>query len=241
MKNQVLANGNLPRHIAIIMDGNGRWAKKRLQPRIMGHRAGRKAVKRTVEAAAELGVDCLTLYTFSTENWKRPTDEVDALLAFLAEVLESEFLRLAENNIRLVSMGRLHNLPDVVLKTLERTQAQLADNTGMVLNLALSYSGHCEIVDAARAFAEKVKTGEAAISDLDAASFEQYLYRPELPPVDLLIRTSGEQRLSNFCLWQLAYSEIHNSAKLWPDFKAEDLYKAILDYQGRERRFGKLC
>jgi undecaprenyl diphosphate synthase len=240
LKQQILASGELPRHVAIIMDGNGRWARQRALPRVMGHREGRKAVRRTVEAARELGIGTLSLFTFSMENWRRPSLEVKTLMQFLEEVLASEFLDLAKHNIRLVSMGRLELLPARTRAILNRTQAQLAGNDGMILNLALSYSGQTEIVDAARAFAAAALRGEAAIADLDEAGFSRYLYLPELAPVDLLVRTSGEQRISNFCLWQLAYAEIHISPKYWPDFDAEDLYLAIADYQGRERRFGRI-
>ncbi len=239
LKKRILSR-ELPRHVAVIMDGNGRWARQRMLPRIMGHREGRKAVRRTVEAAAEIGVGALTLFTFSMENWQRPSAEVKALMRFLEEVLESEFLELDRNNIRLTSMGRLELLPESTREHLENTQKRLEGNTGMVLNLALSYSGRCEIVDAARRFAERVASGEADPADLDEDAFSAGLYRPELAPVDLLIRTSGEQRISNFCLWQLAYAEIHITPTLWPDFAAEHLYKALADFQGRERRFGQV-
>lgn len=240
LKRQLEDRGDLPAHVAVIMDGNGRWARKRFLPRIMGHREGRKAVRRVVEAAAELGVAHLTLFTFSMENWSRPGPEVKALMQFLEDVLESEFKELDRNGIRLQSMGRLELLPVGTRRHLFAAQERLAGNEGMFLNLALSYSGRAEIVDAARAFAESVARGEAKPEDLDEARFSEQLYLPELPPVDLLIRTSGEQRISNFCLWQLAYAEIHITPTLWPDFDAEHLYRAILDFKGRERRFGKV-
>lgn len=240
LKRQLLEQGDPPAHVAVIMDGNGRWARKRLLPRIMGHREGRKAVRRTVEAAADLGIKYLTLFTFSMENWRRPGTEVKALMQFLEDVLESEFEELDRNGIRLASMGRLDLLPEGTMHHLIRAQERLSGNTGMQLNLALSYSGRAEIIDAARRFAAAVAAGEAKPEDLDEARFEACLYLPELPPVDLLIRTSGEQRISNFCLWQLAYAEIHITQTLWPDFHAEHLYRAILDFKSRERRFGKV-
>jgi undecaprenyl diphosphate synthase len=240
LKDEVLARGALPSHVAIIMDGNGRWARRLKLPRIMGHREGRKAVRRTVEAAAELGIDALTLYTFSLENWGRPTAEVKALMRFLEEVLRSEFLELDKNNIRLASMGHLDRLPEGTKRILDEMRERLAGNTGMTLNLALSYSGRAEIVDAARAFAMRVARGEARPEELDESAFSNFLYQPELRDIDLLIRTSGEHRISNFCLWQLAYAEIHITPTYWPEFGAEDLYRAIADFQNRERRFGKV-
>jgi undecaprenyl diphosphate synthase len=237
---QRILDHELPKHVAIIMDGNGRWARRRNLPRIMGHREGRKAVRRVVEAAAQLGIETLSLFTFSMENWSRPSTEVKALMHFLEEVLEKELAELDKSGVRLTSMGRIDLLPEATRLSLEQACARLAANRGMVLNLALSYSGRCEIVDAARRFAEAVARGEAVPADLDEESFSRYLYLPDLAPVDLLIRTSGEQRISNFCLWQLAYAEIHITPALWPDFGAEDLYRAIQDYQGRERRFGRV-
>ena len=240
LRDAILAKGVLPGHVAIIMDGNGRWAKRRRLPRIMGHREGRKAVRRTVEAAADLGIKTLTLYTFSIENWARPAAEVKALMQFLEEVLRSEFLELEKNNIRLTCMGHLDRLPEGTRKILDETRERLSTNTGMTLNLALSYSGRAEIVDAARAFAERVARGEAKPEDLDEDGFGRILYRPEEPDIDLLIRTSGELRISNFCLWQLAYTEIHITQTYWPDFGPDDLYRAIADFQTRERRFGRV-
>jgi len=237
---QIREQGGPPAHVAVIMDGNGRWARQRMLPRVMGHREGRKAVRRTVEAAAALGIQQLTLFTFSMENWRRPDAEVKALMQFLEDVLESECAEMDKQDIRLRGMGRLELLPAGTLAHLRAAEAELADNQGMRLNLALSYSGRAEIVDAARAFAGAVARGEASPADLDEERFASYLYLPDLPPVDLLIRTSGEQRLSNFCLWQLAYAEIHITQTLWPDFAAADLYQAILDFLGRERRFGKV-
>ncbi|MBN2171396.1 MAG: di-trans,poly-cis-decaprenylcistransferase [Candidatus Krumholzibacteriota bacterium] len=240
LKRQIRERGDLPRHVAIIMDGNGRWARRRMLPRIMGHREGRKAVRRVVEAGAELGLEVLTLFTFSIENWQRPRDEVQSLMQYLEEVLESEFLDLEKNNIRLAAMGRLDILPAGTLSVLRETERRLAARTGMVLNLALSYSGRAEIVDACRAVARAAAAGTLDPADLDEEAFSRHLYLPELGNVDLLIRTSGEQRISNFCLWQLAYAEIHLTDTLWPDFGKDDFYRAILDYQSRERRFGRV-
>ena len=234
------AHPNLPRHIAVIMDGNGRWARKRRLPRLAGHRAGTEAVRATIQACAKLGISALSLYTFSLENWKRPRLEVEGLMRFLKEVLRSEFLELSENNIRLIAMGRLDMLPADTHRVLDETIAKLSHNTGMTLNLCLSYGGRAEIVDAARRLAREAAAGALAESDIDEARFRSYLYDPELPDPDLLIRTSGELRVSNFLLWQLAYAEIVVMDVLWPDFRAEHLCEAIRAYLGRERRFGKI-
>jgi undecaprenyl diphosphate synthase len=237
---ELKANPALPRHVAVIMDGNGRWAKKRMLPRLAGHRAGTESVRATIRASAKLGLSALSLYTFSLENWNRPRLEVDGLMRFLGEVLRSEYLELAENNIRLRAMGRLGMLPRETLDTLEETIRKLSGNTGMVLNLCLSYGGRAEIVDAARAVAAAVRAGSFAAEDLDEASFRRFMYDPELADPDLLIRTSGEMRLSNFFLWELAYTEIVVTDTLWPDFREEHLLAAIREYLGRERRFGAL-
>ncbi len=239
LKEEVLRRGNLPRHVAIIMDGNGRWAKKRGLPRIMGHREGRKAVRRTTEAARELGIEHLTLYTFSTENWLRPLSEVKALMGFLEEVLREEIDQLNENGIKLAAMGRLDQLPEQTRRALDAGIARLSGNSDMTLTLALSYGGRAEIADAARELARAAAAGDLDPEIIDEDAFAQRLYLPENPAVDLLVRTSGESRISNFCLWQLAYSEIHITEALWPDFGAEDLYRAVSDYQGRERRYGR--
>ncbi len=237
---ELKANPALPRHVAVIMDGNGRWAKKRLLPRLAGHRAGTESVRSTIRASAKLGLSALSLYTFSLENWNRPRLEVDGLMRFLGEVLRSEFLELAENNIRLRATGRLGMLPRETLDTLEETIRKLSGNTGMILNLCLSYGGRAEIVDAARAFAAAARAGSIVPEDLDEASFRRFLYDPEIADPDLLIRTSGEMRLSNFLLWQLAYTEIVVTDTLWPDFREEHFIAAIREYLGRERRFGAL-
>jgi len=228
----------LPRHIAVIMDGNGRWARKRAMPRIAGHRAGRHAVREVTRACAEMGIEALTLYTFSQENWKRPSYEVRALWSFLEEVLRTEFLELAQNDIRLMATGDLDSIPDAARRALMRAQKDLEGNRGMVLNLAVSYGSRGEITAAARRFAQDVADGHCRPEELDEQLFRAYLFAPELPDPDLLIRTSGEMRLSNFLLWQLAYAELYVTETLWPDFGRAELHAAIAEYQRRERRFG---
>lgn len=235
---QIRENGNLPRHIAVIMDGNGRWARRRVMPRIAGHRAGRHAVRHTVRSCAELGIEALTLYTFSMENWKRPSYEVRALWFFLEEVLASEFLELKDNNIRLIATGDLTKIPAHTMRALVSAQERLADNDGMVLNLALNYGGRQELITAARRFADDVKAGRMEPDELSESLMRTYMYAPELPDPDLLVRTSGEMRLSNFLLWQLAYAELYVTDVMWPDFDKAQLYSAIAEYQRRERRFG---
>src|SRR5262245_21513221 len=235
---EVRAGARLPQHLAIIMDGNGRWAKQRHLPRIAGHTSSRETVRRIVRLCARLGVPTLTLYTFSQENWKRPELEVQALMKLLEEVLRSEYLELSDNNIRLTTMGCVDALPRSTRARLEETMQRLANNTGMILNLAVSYGGRREIADAARRAAADVAAGRLAATDLDEARFARYLYRPELPEPDFLIRTSGEKRISNFLLWQLAYTELYFTDVLWPDFSEEDLLLALREFQSRERRFG---
>ena len=232
--------GGLPRHIAVIMDGNGRWAKKRNLPRLAGHRAGRESVRTIVRTCAKLDLSVLSLYTFSLQNWRRPKPEVSGLMRFLKEVLHSEYLELKQNNIRLRAMGRLDMLPKGTLGALNDTIDKLSGNDGMVLNLCLSYGGRAEIVDAARALAGAVERGDVAQGDIDEETFSSYLYSSDLPDPDLLIRTSGELRLSNFLLWQLAYAEIVVTDVLWPDFREEHLFRAIREYLDRERRFGAI-
>ena len=233
---QLKARGKLPRHIAIIMDGNGRWAKARGVPRLMGHRAGRESVREAVKGCVALGVEVLTLYTFSTENWNRPRSEVKALMAILRQTLRSERRELRENNVRLNILGRPGDLPTEVTAAIEETRAYLGGCDGLLLNLALSYSGRAEIVDAVRRL---LADGPAAAA-LDETSLGRYLYTAGLPDPDLLIRTSGEMRLSNFMLWQLAYTELWITDTLWPDFRRRHLYQAVADFQGRERRFGRV-
>jgi len=233
---QLKARGNLPRHVAIIMDGNGRWARARGVPRLMGHRAGREAVREAVRGCVALGVEVLTLYTFSTENWNRPPSEVKALMAILRQTLRSERRELRENNVRLRIIGRANDLPPKVLEAIEETQDFLAGCDGLLLNLALSYSGRAEIVDAVRRLIADRRTA----APVDESSFARYLYTAGLPDPDLLIRTSGEMRLSNFLLWQLAYTELWITDTLWPDFRRRHLFQAVADFQGRERRFGRV-
>ncbi|UCE01709.1 MAG: isoprenyl transferase [Candidatus Latescibacterota bacterium] len=235
---EVRARGPLPRHVAIIMDGNGRWARMRHLPRIAGHTASRETVRRVVRCSVRVGIPALTLYTFSQENWKRPRLEVGALMKLLEDVLVSEFLELDDNNIRLTWMGSIEFLPSSTREKLLRTAERLSSNSGMVLNLALSYGGRREIVDAARTLAQEIASGSVRADEVDESTFARYLYRPELPEPDLLIRTSGEKRISNFLLWQLAYTELYFTDVLWPDFAEEDLLRALREFQNRERRFG---
>lgn len=229
---------NIPRHIAIIMDGNGRWAKKRGLPRIFGHRTGIESVREIVRTCSELGVEYLTLYTFSRENWKRPKEEVDALMKMLKRLLRREVDDLNRRNVKIKAIGRLEDLPDEVLEELKRAIDITKNNTGLKLYLALSYGGRAEIVDATRKIAEKIKRGEIEPEDIDEETFKNALYDPELPDPDLLIRTSGEMRISNFLLWHIAYTELYITPTLWPDFRRSELLKAIEDYKRRERRFG---
>ncbi|MBN2453776.1 MAG: isoprenyl transferase [Candidatus Omnitrophica bacterium] len=228
----------VPRHVAIIMDGNGRWAAKRGLPRIVGHTAGVKSARNAVEAARELGVKILTLYTFSTENWKRPKSEIEALFNLLEDYLDKEGDRLGRNDIRFQVIGRISELPDSLRKKIEERIRKTRGNKGLILNLALNYGARTEIIDAVRAIAALVKAGTIDAGDIDEKTFSEYLYTKALPDPDLLIRTSGEFRISNFLLWQLSYSEIYISKKLWPDFGKEDFKKAVEEYRKRERRFG---
>ncbi|MEN8005594.1 MAG: polyprenyl diphosphate synthase [Candidatus Krumholzibacteriota bacterium] len=237
---RVTGRGDLPRHIAIIMDGNGRWAKKRFLPRVAGHRAGRHAVKRCVEICGRLGIDVLTLYTFSQENFNRPVSEVKALWHFLQETLVAERDELDSRQVRLTASGALDLLPEKARDALKEAIDSLAGNTGLTLNLALAYGGRQEILRAALRLAERLQAGEMKPADVTEETFAQGLYAPDLPDPDLVIRTSGEARLSNFLLWQTAYSEILITPVLWPDFSQKDLLLAVADYQNRERRFGAL-
>ncbi|MDM7915016.1 MAG: isoprenyl transferase [Candidatus Eisenbacteria bacterium] len=237
---EILSRGNLPRHIAIIMDGNGRWATRQGLPRIAGHRAGRRSVREAVEGCVELGIQYLTLYTFSIENWKRPAYEVQALMTFLGQVLREERAELDRNNVSLAAWGRLDELPAPVRRELDRAIEALRSNTGLKLHLALSYGGRAEIVDAVRRIAEEVAAGRLDPAAIDEERFASFLYTAGTPCPDLLIRTSGEMRVSNFLLWQLAYSEMYVTDVLWPDFRKEHLEEAIIAYQGRDRRFGRV-
>ena len=232
---RLLERGNLPRHVAIIMDGNGRWAKARGVPRLMGHRAGREAVREAVKGCVALGVEVLTLYTFSIENWNRPRREVQALMGILRSTLREEREELRRQNVRLGVIGRVADLPPPVREVIGETCRELSSCTGLLLNLALSYSGRAELVDAiARMMAEGGRPS------VDEAFVERHLETAGLPDPDLLIRTSGEMRLSNFMLWQLAYTELWITDTLWPDFRRRHLYQAVADFQGRERRFGRV-
>ncbi|MCF8284569.1 MAG: isoprenyl transferase [Sphingobacteriales bacterium] len=230
---------NLPLHIAIIMDGNGRWAKEKGKLRIFGHQNGVKAVRDTVESAAEIGIKHLTLYAFSTENWNRPKFEVNALMELLVSTINKETKTLMENNIRLNAIGDLEQLPSSCLRELKEAIDKTKDNTRMTLHLALSYSSKWEITQAVKKIAEEVKEGKLDLATINDSTLDQYLTTAGIPDPELLIRTSGEHRISNFLLWQIAYSEFYFTDKLWPDFRKEDLYDAIIDYQSRERRFGK--
>ena len=232
-------NAKTPDHIAIIMDGNGRWAAARGLPRLFGHRAGAEAVRRTVEACCELGVKVLTLYAFSWENWDRPTRETGELMGLLDEFVRRELPTLHANHVRLRAIGRLETLPSGVLATLQRAMAETAGCDRMTLVLALSYGGRQEIVDAARRLATLARQGRLDPAQIDETLFARHLYAADLPDPDLLIRTSGEQRLSNFLLWQSSYTEWYVTSKRWPDFSKEDLLDAIAAYERRERRFGK--
>ncbi len=229
----------LPQHIAIIMDGNGRWAKGKGKLRVFGHQSGVLAVRDTVEAAAELGIKHLTLYAFSTENWNRPKFEVNALMELLVSTINKETKTLMENNIRLNAIGDLSQLPKKCLKELEEAKNKTENNTRMTLHLALSYSSKWEIINAVKNIASKVKNNELNVDDINDSIFDAHLTTAGIPDPELLVRTSGEHRISNFLLWQIAYSELYFTDKLWPDFRKEDLYEAIVDFQSRERRFGK--
>jgi len=229
----------LPEHIAIIMDGNGRWAKQKGQNRIFGHQNAITAVRETTEAAAEIGIKFLTLYAFSTENWARPKFEVDALMKLLVKTINKEVKTLNKNNIRLLAIGDLESLPGNCHKELKEAIAGTAGNSRMSLVLALSYSSKWEIINAVKQISQKVKKNEIEMNQIDQELFSQHLSTKDIPDPELLIRTSGEYRISNFLLWQIAYSELYFTRKLWPDFRKEDLCEAIFEYQNRERRFGK--
>jgi undecaprenyl diphosphate synthase len=236
---ELIARGNIPRHVAIIMDGNGRWAKARGVPRLMGHRAGRESVRDVVRGCVDLGIEMLTLYTFSTENWNRPVREIRALMGILRQTLRDERRELRDRNVRLDVIGRREDLPREVLSAIEETQEYLSGSTGLRLTLALSYSGRAEIVDAVRRMLADQQRGAFDPGQVDEALVASYLYTAGLPDPDLLIRTSGEMRVSNFLLWQLAYTEFWMTQTLWPDFRRRHLYQAVADFQGRERRFGR--
>ncbi|HEX6926377.1 MAG TPA: isoprenyl transferase [Longimicrobiaceae bacterium] len=235
---QIRISGDVPRHVAIIMDGNGRWAKARGRPREFGHRAGMVAVREVVEGCIEAGIPVLTLYAFSQENWKRPRGEVRALMSLLELYVRKEARELRARGVEVRALGRLERLSPRTRAALAGIIESTAGGPNLQLNLAISYGGRAEIADAARALAERVARGTLVPEEIDEALVGDHLYTAGTPDPDLLIRTSGEQRISNFMLWQLAYTELHISPILWPDFKREDLFAAVLDYQRRERRFG---
>ncbi|CAM3621241.1 isoprenyl transferase [Flavobacterium chungbukense] len=230
---------NLPKHLAIIMDGNGRWAKQQGFLRAFGHENGTKSVKEIIKTSARLGIEYLTLYAFSTENWNRPKLEVQALMKILINSLKKELTTLQENNIRLNAIGNLDKLPKTAQKELLDVMEKTKNNTRLTLTLALSYGSREELVNAVKIISDKVKNNIISIDTIDDSIINEHLYTQNLPDVDLLIRTSGEHRISNFLLWQIAYAELYFTNVLWPDFKDQDLYEAIISYQKRERRFGK--
>ena len=230
---------NIPQHVAIIMDGNGRWAAKKALPKIAGHRAGVKAARLVLRGAKDLGIKVLTLYTFSTENWNRPKREVGALFRLLEEYLDKEANRLIKNNIRFSIIGDIKGLPESLQEKLTEVIESTKNNTGLILNLALNYGSRGEIIAAVRSISKAVLDGRVAIDDIDEKSFSGHLYTKDLPDPDLLIRTSGEYRLSNFLLWQMSYTELYITKKLWPDFTKADLKRALQEYQKRVRRYGR--
>ncbi|UYW00743.1 isoprenyl transferase [Flavobacterium agricola] len=236
---QDIDKNNVPAHIAVIMDGNGRWAKKQGMMRVFGHENGVTSVKSTIEAAAKIGVKYLTLYAFSTENWNRPKFEVDTLMSLLFKSLKKELKTLNDNNIKLNVIGSIDNLPNNVKKELEFVIEQTKNNTHMTVTLALSYGSRNEIVEMVKKISSSVKNNIILETDIDESIINKHLYTSDLPDVDLLIRTSGECRISNFMLWQIAYAELYFTEVLWPDFTETHFYNAILSYQNRERRFGK--
>ncbi len=238
VKEKILKN-KLPLHIAIIMDGNGRWAKKKGNRRIFGHKSGVKAVKETVEAAGEIGIKYLTLYAFSTENWNRPKVEVDALMSLFISAVKNETENLIKNNVRMKAIGNLETLPNSVLENLNEIIDKTKDNTGLTLILALSYSSRQEITNAVTKITKKITSGEISIENINEEIISDHLYTNEFPDPELLIRTSGEFRISNFLLWQISYSELYFTDTLWPDFSKEDFFNAVYNFQQRERRFGK--
>jgi len=232
------AKAMLPQHVAIIMDGNGRWARERHLPRIEGHRAGADSARTIIRAAGEIGIKYLTLYAFSVENWNRPKEEVDALMKYLVHYLKTETSELNKNNVRLEVIGQIYRLPEAVQEHLRKSIATLSKNNGLTLVMALSYGGRTEIVDAVRSIAKEVKAGLIDPSDINEQVLTQHLYTRNIPDPDLLIRTSGEMRVSNFLLWQISYTELVDTQTLWPDFRKPQFYTAIEEYNRRHRRFG---
>lgn len=234
----VLDPSRLPRHVAIIMDGNGRWAEMRGLPRISGHREGIHSVRDAVQVCREVGIYALTIYAFSMENWQRPQNEVDELMTLLELYLQEEMAQLMEHRIRFRTIGRINRLPDSVVHWIREAESATAKNNRMVLTIALSYGGRAEIIDAALRMHDDLKSGLAVPESVNEAAFTRYLETADLPDPDLMIRTSGETRISNFLLWQMAYTELYFTPTLWPDFRRRDFLKALIDYQQRERRFG---
>ena len=232
--------GKIPKHVAIIMDGNGRWAKAKNMIRVAGHRAGAESVREVVRAAGEFGVKYLTLYAFSVENWKRPKTEVHTLMGLLESFLRDELPEMMKNNVRLQAIGRLSDLPENVRSQLHECIQATRENTGLVLILALSYSGRVEIIEAVHSIIREIKLGHLDSAQIDEQVFNHHLYTRYYPDPDLLIRTSGEMRLSNFLLWQLSYTEIYVTPTLWPDFRRQNFAEALIDYGNRQRRFGSL-
>jgi undecaprenyl diphosphate synthase len=232
------ARASVPAHVAIIMDGNGRWAKQRHLPRVEGHRNGVESVRAVVRAAGEVGVKHLTLYAFSVENWNRPKDEVDTLMNYLARFLKNEIGELTKNNVRLDAIGQIYRLPEFVQEQLKKTKAALAKNNGLTLILALSYGGRTEIVEAVRDIGKKIKEGRVEPAEINEQLISEHLYTRHYPDPDLLIRTSGEMRLSNFLLWQISYAELVVTPTLWPDFRKPQFFEALEEYTRRHRRFG---
>lgn len=234
-----IKQAQLPQHIAIIMDGNGRWAKKRGGIRLLGHRTGANVVNDVVEASVELGIKYITLYAFSTENWSRPQEEISGLMDILVNTIETRFEKLIKNNVRLNVIGDVSSLPSKISTMIKDVVEKSSKNTGLVLTIALSYSSRWEITEMVKQIATKAKNDTISIDSISDDTIKQHLSTFDMPDPELLIRTSGEYRISNFLLWQIAYTELYFTEKLWPDFTKEDLYLAIADYQGRERRFGK--
>ncbi len=240
MNKRLLINSdNIPKHVAVIMDGNGRWAKGKGMNRIFGHKNALTAVRETIEAAAELGTEAITLYAFSTENWNRPKIEVNALMSLLISSLNKESITFKENDVKVNAIGNIESLPDGAQKTLKEVIEETKNNKKIVLSLALSYGAREEIINTIKNISKKVVNNDLTIEEIDEKIINNHLYTFNLPDVDLMIRTSGEQRISNFLLWQMAYAELYFTNILWPDFRKEHFYDAIIEYQNRERRFGK--
>jgi len=235
-----LDKNNIPKHVAIIMDGNGRWAKRQGKPRVYGHKKGVDSVKKAVEYAGEVGIEYLTLYAFSTENWNRPQEEVNALMQLLVSTLNAQIESLNENNVKLHTIGDIGSLPEDCIRELNEAKQTTANNTGLNLVLALSYSAKWEIIEAVKQIAKEVKDDQLTIDEINDTVISNHLSTKGIPDPELLIRTSGEMRISNFLLWQLAYSELYFTPKLWPEFDKADFEQALIDYQNRERRFGMI-